>query len=568
MKLFDKFLTNYLCKTAKFYRQLLDFANCPVKMGKLSKYALRMLRINLKLSKPVMQQVLVLNRPIISSFAANLELLSDTVALEAWTGGRRSANVKSKDKGKLTGIDGGSNLARRSGFRFGNSRMSGRGLGIDRVDANETIEEQDEGDGSDEEGDDGIVYKTFKRSSAPKLNRASLKNHESQLGNNQSAKKDSIFATIAPNAGPRESDFSLGRSLYQSNNPMHLTQQKNQKRRKHRQKGKFSVKLENKIVNRLLDKIGHSNQRRFKSIDCGRALKKRSMMRKSVLFLNPNIAQRNSKILQCKSGKRLSNLKSFIKSNEGKRSLFSSESGGDANFPKCFLKDNPRPGISTRNSSSSQVSGKRKSGFNKPIRASKTNLENRLGSRSSKQNLFKSQVQNILDRNQIAREGFNLKDLENITEQSEISNQENAIRERCLDKGSKVKREKEKKRSESRSKCSIPRFIDWGYELRKGLKMKKNFQRMARRASRPRVKKELMNKKMKNKIHFYMLKKNNLMEDNFVISAKEENFLLKHIVLFSIVKYNLFQRLQKISFKYTKKDVNMKGESIFFIKIF
>ena len=68
--------------------------------------------------------------------------------------------------------------------------------------------------------------------------------------------------------------------------------------------------------------------------------------------------------------------------------------------------------------------------------------------------------------------------------------------------------------------------------------------------------------KGKNQIHFYMLKKNNLTGDNFVISSIEQNFLLKHIVLFSIVKNNLYYRLQKINFTFTKKDVNIRGELV------
>lgn len=67
-------------------------------------------------------------------------------------------------------------------------------------------------------------------------------------------------------------------------------------------------------------------------------------------------------------------------------------------------------------------------------------------------------------------------------------------------------------------------------------------------------------KKKKKSIHFYMLKKNKLLGDNFIISSIEQNFLLKHIVIFSIAKNNYTNRLKKLNFEYHKNDINIKGK--------
>lgn len=105
-----------------------------------------------------------------------------------------------------------------------------------------------------------------------------------------------------------------------------------------------------------------------------------------------------------------------------------------------------------------------------------------------------------------------------------------------------------------------PNFIDWRLELKQNQKIHKSFERLFKRGRlRGQVKRNQKKTEKKRKIHFYMLKKNNLVGENFVISSVEQSFLLKHIVLFSIVKNNLFYRLTKINFNYSDKDVNMKG---------
>jgi hypothetical protein len=105
-------------------------------------------------------------------------------------------------------------------------------------------------------------------------------------------------------------------------------------------------------------------------------------------------------------------------------------------------------------------------------------------------------------------------------------------------------------------------FIDWKQELKHNLKIKKSFERLITRGKYKGQYKRNRDKsknKKKKKIHFYMLKKSNLVGENFIISSIEQNFLLKHIVLFSIVKNNYYYRLTKINFNYTEQDVNIKG---------
>ena len=553
MKLFDKFLNNYICKTAKFYKQIQDFVNCPQKMGDLSGYALRMLRLNLKLSKPVMEQVIAINRPIISSFAANMELMSDTVALETWTGGsRRSAKASN---------------GRRSGLYLGRSgspmNKDERGSQPSRQFTIEEEEDEDEDEGLElRSGNKSTVFKQFKRSGV-RSSSGSL-NEDQKIGLRRN--KDSMFATTGSNQMGRKTDFSLGNSMLGGSNPMHLSRSNTHARlRGSRSRGKFSVKLENKIVDRLLDNIGHSRERRFKSIDCGRALKNRSMMRKSVLFLNPKIAVRNSKILRGKAASGSGLRISMLQQSKSSKSIFKSGNDIPWNNKNKDQHSKDVPEMGKRRQSNTKMALRRTSGIKRnSIRGSKTGNENTYKgpnaktsqmNKNSKWNKLRARMPRPPDR---SHKSCSLKAGQRATDKLRQSEQEKDIKNRCLEKGSRQRRVNEKE-WKAKGRAQIPRFIDWGYELRKGLNMKKRFQRMARKASRPKVAKEPVNKKMKNKIHFYMLKKNNLMEDNFVISAREENFLLKHIVLFSIVKYNLFQRLQKISFKYTKKDVNMKG---------
>ena len=555
MKLFDKFLNNYICKTAKFYKQIQDFVNCPQKMGDLSRYALRMLRLNLKLSKPVMEQVIAVNRPIISSFAANMELMSDTVALETWTGGSKRSSKASN--GRRAGIY----LGRSSSPMIKEQRRS-------QPSRQFTIhEEEDEDDDQGLElrsGNRNTVFKQFKRSGVRSPS-GSL-NEDQQIGLRR--KKDSMFATAGSKQMGRKTDFSLGNSIFDGSNPMHLSRSHTHARLKgSRSRGKFSVKLENKIVDKLLDNIGHCRERRFKSIDCGRALKNRSMMRKSVLFLNPKIAVRNSKILRGKgasgSGLRIS----MFQQSKSSKSVFKSVNSNTWNNKSTGQTSQAAPNLGKRRQSKTRMALRRTSKAKRnSIRASKTDHKNIYKGpspktsqmrKSSKWSKLRARMPKPQNRD---NQSCSLKAGQRASEKLKQSEQEKDIKNRCLEKGSRQRRVNEKEfKAKAKGIAQIPRFIDWGYELRKGLNMKKRFQRMARKSSRPKVVKEPVNKKMKNKIHFYMLKKNNLMEDNFVISAREENFLLKHIVLFSIVKYNLFQRLQKISFKYTKKDVNMKG---------
>lgn len=120
---------------------------------------------------------------------------------------------------------------------------------------------------------------------------------------------------------------------------------------------------------------------------------------------------------------------------------------------------------------------------------------------------------------------------------------------------------KSKKNGKRRTGHFPKNFIDWKMELKQNQKIQKSFERLFKRGKlRGQVKLNRKKSEKKRKIHFYMLKKNNLVGENFVISSVEQNFLLKHIVLFSIVKNNLFYRLTKINFSYSEKDVNMKGK--------
>jgi hypothetical protein len=127
-----------------------------------------------------------------------------------------------------------------------------------------------------------------------------------------------------------------------------------------------------------------------------------------------------------------------------------------------------------------------------------------------------------------------------------------------------IKRYKNSKsKSENKRISHFPQnFIDWRLELKHNNKIKRSFDRLIKRGKyrgQVRLNNKKSNSKKKKQIHFYMLKKSNLVGENFIISSIEQNFLLKHIVLFSIVKNNLFYRLTKINFNYNEKDVNIKG---------
>ena len=169
-----------------------------------------------------------------------------------------------------------------------------------------------------------------------------------------------------------------------------------------------------------------------------------------------------------------------------------------------------------------------------------------------------------------------------------FSTSQKAHQSLCINKGhqrhsstlkvSKIPNKNFKKRTKSvqpnnkkQSRLFPPNFIDWKVELKHSLKIQKSFERLITRgkhAGQMCLNRKSNTKKKKKQIHFYMLKKSNLVGENFVISSVEQNFLLKHIVLFSIVKNNLFYRLTKINFNYTEKDVNIKGKIILLCLLF